>query len=831
MKYKTILLISAFIIIITPLANIFFIYPSFVNLVIKSAEEEAIKVAGYLSKSIDMERIDEKEYFHHLSGYYEEIREEFDMAKIKIFSADGEVVFSSDPLDIGKVNKKNYFHEYVARGNVYAKTIQKEKKSLEDQIVKSDVVETYIPIMSGGEFKGAFEIYYDITKRKKQIEKLSFYVSLMFFTIGLSSFIIILLIFLKNKSQLLHLGDFGLSRLKAFQLLTLLLISIFTIEFGIMIVMDYFVPPMHTLIAGLSDSLILILALYPILYLLFFKPLMGQIKSLEKSESRLRDSEERFKFIVQFIPDIIYMIDDKGRFTFLNNSIRKLGFEPKELIGRHFSKIISSNDIDHVSRDKVLQKYRGKSTGNENAPQLFDERRSAERATKELEVKVKYKDSGLAGEGAIESDDGKVMIASVNSCGLYNEDDDTAEKVFKGTMGVITKMDNVFLGTTGVIKDITKQKMTQRALFDSEDRYHALMDCASDAILLVDEEGNITEYNRMASQLLGGVENLRGIDIRRIHPDGEHKNVDKMFDDILYTGRGSLNDTVVFGADGALLPVDITGSLIELSEQKKIVQEIIRDISERKRAERDLKDKEQLLIQQSKLASMGEMISAIAHQWRQPLTSLGLIIQDTLDAYDYKELDREYLAGLVDGSMKQIKLMSDVIDSFKDFFKPSKGVVTFNVSKVVKEAMSFLSSQLSNDNIRWEIKGIVSEGVSIKSYQNEFMQVMFNLINNARDAVLTRRSDSADKIGEIVITFEKEGNYVKLSVCDNGGGIPENLLEKIFEPYFTTKDEGKGTGIGLYMSKIIVETHMKGELRVENIDNGAMFVLKLPETL
>ncbi|MDD5759109.1 MAG: sensor histidine kinase [Desulfobulbaceae bacterium] len=253
---------------------------------------------------------------------------------------------------------------------------------------------------------------------------------------------------------------------------------------------------------------------------------------------------------------------------------------------------------------------------------------------------------------------------------------------------------------------------------------------------------------------------------------------------------------------------------------------------------------EQILIQQAKLASMGEMLGAIAHQWRQPLNSLGLCIQNIKDSYSFGELSEEYLDRTVQESMLQISHMSRTIDDFRDFFQPDKEKTLFDAMVTVGEVLSLFSSQLSSYKISVvltchthqktfdKIEDIVACSAKITlGYKNEFEHVILNLINNARDAIVERRERGllpASEQGRISFDFRRTEREVEIRITDNGGGVPEQIVERIFEPYFTTKDPDKGTGIGLYLAKVIIEDHLQGKISVHNVEQGASFVLVLP---
>jgi signal transduction histidine kinase len=243
---------------------------------------------------------------------------------------------------------------------------------------------------------------------------------------------------------------------------------------------------------------------------------------------------------------------------------------------------------------------------------------------------------------------------------------------------------------------------------------------------------------------------------------------------------------------------------------------------------------EQILIQQSKLASMGEMIGAIAHQWRQPLNAIGIMIQDLKDAHGFDELTPEYLDENIKNTMAQLAFMSKTIDDFRNYFKPSKGKIPFGVNNEVRNALNILSAQMNNSFIEITLNNSVPDGVAITGYPNEFIQVLINILNNARDAILTKRAgglytseDGRVAGGRISIGTRDAGDYVRIDINNDGGAISEQIMDKIFEPYFTTKFASAGTGIGLYMSKVIIENNMGGKLYAENTGEGVMFTVEL----
>ena len=227
------------------------------------------------------------------------------------------------------------------------------------------------------------------------------------------------------------------------------------------------------------------------------------------------------------------------------------------------------------------------------------------------------------------------------------------------------------------------------------------------------------------------------------------------------------------------------------------------------------REKEKLLQTQSKLASMGEMIGAIAHQWRQPLNVLGLNTQLLIEDYLDGKIDEKYLENYEEKQMKIINFMSKTIDDFRNFFKVDKEKEKFSIKKAIEDVIEIVSAQLKNHNIEVILNG---DDFEINGYPSEFKQVILNVINNAKDAILANNIQN----GKIIITLKEK--YI--SIEDNAGGIPDEIKNRIFEPYFTTKENG--TGIGLYMSKQIIN-QMGGDIEFTNTKQGAKFIIRCKE--
>ncbi|MBF0317418.1 MAG: AAA family ATPase [Nitrospirae bacterium] len=253
------------------------------------------------------------------------------------------------------------------------------------------------------------------------------------------------------------------------------------------------------------------------------------------------------------------------------------------------------------------------------------------------------------------------------------------------------------------------------------------------------------------------------------------------------------------------------------------------------------RQKDFMLINQSKMASLGELLMNIAHQWRQPMNTIALLIFEIRDAYDYGELDKEHLYETVDKAVSQIQYMSNIIDRFRDLYKTTSEDETFDIKVCMDETVSLVCDQLRSKEIQLGFGCCLHEGVFEKaslvsccmesmvvSCKSELMQVLLSLLSNAVDAIEEKRSGGVLKDeGIIDISFCKANSTIRIEVRDNGGGIPKDILDRIYEPYFTTKFKKQGTGLGLYMSKMIIESNMNGKLYAQNVNDGAMFTIEI----
>ncbi len=229
-----------------------------------------------------------------------------------------------------------------------------------------------------------------------------------------------------------------------------------------------------------------------------------------------------------------------------------------------------------------------------------------------------------------------------------------------------------------------------------------------------------------------------------------------------------------------------------------------------------------LLRQRSKMADMGEMIAMIVHQWRQPLSVINVAKADLELKLQLDKLEKKEALEVLEEIQIAVNYMDQTMKDFRNFFRPDLSPQAITVEELVKNSLSIVGRLVEDRGVTL-VQSTSYEG-QVETYLNELLQVMVNIIKNALDVIRERNTQNP----KITITAKEQEGKVVISICDNAGGIPEEHLGSIFEQYYTTKGEEEGTGLGLYMSKIIVNDRCGGSLKVENLDDGACFTITLP---
>jgi len=242
----------------------------------------------------------------------------------------------------------------------------------------------------------------------------------------------------------------------------------------------------------------------------------------------------------------------------------------------------------------------------------------------------------------------------------------------------------------------------------------------------------------------------------------------------------------------------------------------------------ELESQQKFILQQSKLSAMGEMIAMIAHQWRQPLNGISVLIQEIEIKKEMNILDDEQFNFATTNIKNTLNYMSKTINDFRNFFKPSKNKTEFNFLDAVSQSFELSEVRLKDKNIEYEIKYSHKLDLNcflILSFESEIKQVFLNLINNSVDAFLSKNIEKR----KIIVNLKCDNDLIYIEFIDNAGGIDNKLIDKIFEPYISSKESQNGTGLGLYLSKMIIEKNMRGTIIAENIENGAIFKISIPK--
>jgi len=522
------------------------------------------------------------------------------------------------------------------------------------------------------------------------------------------------------------------------------------------------------------------------------------ITDRKRAEEAVRLAEEKFRGIFQNAAEGIFCASPDGRLIEANRALaRMLKYDsPAELMER-----ITDLGVDLNLGTRQLASY--SCAGDEKGVQR-------------LEAQVPCKD-------------GSIITVSACVAGVHDA---------AGTL----------LHYEAVVENITERKKAEEALRYSEARYRTLFRDNPTMIFIVDEQLKILSMNPFAAAKLGYSEDeLEGKKMVEYFHEEDRDEVEAQL-------RRCLADTAkshtwqfrkvckdgkilwveelgqaVYDLDGTLnvmvVCLDVTerrGAEMALKESERRYRQLSEHLEVRvKEAVDELRQKDKLLIAQSRQAVMGEMISNIAHQWRQPLNTLALLAQERHYFHAPGQVSKEVAEANFAKTMQTINHMSKTIDDFRNFFRPEKEKVPFKVRECIEKSLNLIEGSLKSSQIEVQVR--CDEDPEVVGFPNEFSQVLVNIVINARDALA-----SAGVAAPFVhIHLFREGERTVLTITDNAGGMPGWVLEKIFEPYFTTKGPDKGTGVGLFMCKTIIEKSMNGRLSASNVEGGAQFRIEL----
>ena len=365
------------------------------------------------------------------------------------------------------------------------------------------------------------------------------------------------------------------------------------------------------------------------------------------------------------------------------------------------------------------------------------------------------------------------------------------------------------------IKDSTRELQEQNIKLNASlKNFKDLLDSSMVMIVFHTHKGEIVELNQEAIFTFGYNSKAEAIgkNIKDFVPKESLKVVKKALDQ----DYSAPYELLLQKEDGSEFSVLISAKSTVLNSQK-VRMVTMMDLTE-------TKEKDILLQRQAKLAQMGEMISMIAHQWRQPLSAIsaasaGLSLKSQLGV-----LDESIIVKTTEDISNYSQHLSETIDDFRNFFKPNKSLEFVDFCELTRSVLSIVEKSLITQEIELILE--LECQSKFKTYPNELKQVILNLIQNAQDALI--ENNVKNPYIKIVTSKDEDSDFeYSLSVCDNAGGISDEVVEKIFEPYFSTKLEKNGSGLGLYMSKTIVEEHCNGRLSVTNNDDGALFTIMI----
>lgn len=526
-----------------------------------------------------------------------------------------------------------------------------------------------------------------------------------------------------------------------------------------------------------------------------------QNKNIQKIQRELEASEKRYSTILQAVPDVIYKMDKDGYFTFLNSSVSDLGYKPEELIEKHFREIVHPEDVELFSRSVVLPKYANRVTYIEKSPKLFDERRTGTRITRDLEIRLMQKNQEVVKSDISGTASSIIVYYKVTATGDYDIDVNTKDKKFSGTVGVIRRY--------------TKCKKMEEELI----RYRKVVEQNPVSIMITDTEGNLEYVNPKFTKLTGyNSEEVIGknpsiLKTGKTTPEEYERLWKTITSGNEWRGefQNRKKDGELYWEDAFIAPVrNDKGDIINFIAIKE-------DITEQKK-----KDK-QLFIQ-SRQAQMGEMLSIIAHQWKQPLTIINAISSNIMNRLILDKIDKDDVLKSLEKVQNQIKYLSHTIDDFRGFFKPDMAKGPVNIESIIRKCLDLVRYSMKKNRIKVDVS--LESVKEIETYYNELIQVFLNILQNVGDIINHRKVENALVV---IRMYEKDG-FVVVDITDNAGGISEEIIEDIFLPYFSTKDKKQGTGLGLYICKIIIEEHCKGKIVAENVEGGVNFKVKLPIT-
>jgi PAS domain S-box-containing protein len=549
-------------------------------------------------------------------------------------------------------------------------------------------------------------------------------------------------------------------------------------------------------------------------------------RRVEQRTAELRESEELFRVLAATTPAAIIFYQGEKHVYVNPYATRLTGYTEREFLEMSFWEWMHEDCKEQV-RQYGLARQRG-----EQVPVQYE----AKCVTKSGKEKWIYISAGRieyrgAPAGIMSIFDITVRKRAEESLRTINEELERRVTARTSELAVLNE---------DLTREIATRRQVEEELRHNKDKVQAIVDNFDGMIYICSKDNRIEFMNKgfldrtgcnspgeYCYKALHGRDSIcPGCDLGSVF---EGKTVRR---ELQASGDGHWDyvvDVPLYHADGSIsrqtIVTDITERKLaeELIMQKQQQLEQLNNTLERRVREELLKNREKdfILIQQNRQAALGELLDHIAHQWKQPLNAISLLTNDLKENCLDSELPRGHICDTADVIVTLVQDIAQMLSVFRDFYKPDKEMTRFLVKESIEKALSFVEPALRFDSV--EIDLDADPELSVLGYPKEYAQVILNILSNARDVFKER------KVGKprVKICAFAEGERAVVTISDNGGGIPEIIIGKIFNLYFTTKESYGGTGIGLHMSKNIIEKNMGGELSVANIGSGAQFRIEL----